>query len=176
MLLPQLVHALAFLIGLAAMEGLTWAMHRWVMHRPLWCWHRSHHDPSSGASFEPNDLFALVYVALTMALFWIGLDVQWRELWWMALGVTAYGLLYVLVHEGLLHRRIPLRLKTRHGYLLRLVQAHLLHHRTRERDGAVAFGFLWAPPDLERPQARQSGQRHGAHGRSTNGFSWRPPR
>jgi beta-carotene 3-hydroxylase len=142
MLLPEFVHALAFLIGLAAMEGLTWAMHRWVMHGPLWCWHRSHHDPDRRGSFEPNDLFALVYVALAMALFWIGLDVQWRVLWWMALGVTAYGLLYVLVHEGLLHQRIPLPLKVRHGYLLRLVQAHLLHHRTRERDGAVAFSFL----------------------------------
>lgn len=176
MFLFTLLHLLVFLAGVAAMEAMTWAMHRWVMHGPLWCWHRSHHDPDRGASFEPNDLFALVYVALAMALFWIGLDVQWRVLWWMALGVTAYGLLYVLVHEGLLHRRLHLPLKVRHGYLSRLAQAHLLHHRTRERDGAMAFGFLWAPPEREQPQGQRRGQRHGTRERSTSAFSWKPPR
>ncbi|NML16458.1 sterol desaturase family protein [Azohydromonas caseinilytica] len=158
MLLPKFVHLLAFLAGFAAMEVVAWAMHRWVMHGPLWCWHRSHHEPGGGSRFERNDLFGLVFAALAIALFWIGTDVQWRALWWMALGITAYGLLYVLVHDGLVHRRIPFPFKARRGYLLRLVRAHLLHHRSRERDGAVAFGFLWAP-DPERLEAQWHAQR-----------------
>jgi beta-carotene 3-hydroxylase len=161
MLLFTLLHLLVFLVGVVAMEAMTWAMHRWVMHGPLWCWHRSHHEPGRSSHVWHNDLFALAYVVLAMALFWLGLDVQWRALWWLALGVIAYGLLYVLVHEGLLHQRIPFPLKARRGYLLRLVDAHLQHHRTRKRDGAVAFGFLWAPGPAQ-PQALRRDRRRRA--------------
>jgi beta-carotene 3-hydroxylase len=35
----------------------------------------------------------------------------------------------------------------------RIVQAHRLHHAVEEREGAVSFGFLWAPP-AERLKAR----------------------
>jgi beta-carotene 3-hydroxylase len=71
-----------------------------------------------------------------------------------------YGLLYVLVHDGLVHRRIPFVKAPRRGYLKRLVQAHRMHHAVREREGAVSFGFLWAPrlerlrDELRRGRAR----------------------
>ncbi len=32
------------------------------------------------------------------------------------------------------------------AYLKRLIQAHRLHHAVRSREGAVSFGFLYAPP------------------------------
>jgi beta-carotene 3-hydroxylase len=30
-------------------------------------------------------------------------------------------------------------------YLQRIIKAHLVHHKTTGREGAVSFGFLWAP-------------------------------
>ena len=57
-----------------------------------------------------------------------------------------YGLLYFIVHDGLVHQRWPFRHVPRSGYLKRLVQAHRLHHAVEGRDGAVSFGFLYAPP------------------------------
>jgi len=58
---------------------------------------------------------------------------------------AGYGLLYAIVHDGLVHRRFRFVKPPKSGYLKRLVQAHRLHHAVRERDGAVSFGFLYAP-------------------------------
>jgi beta-carotene 3-hydroxylase len=31
-------------------------------------------------------------------------------------------------------------------YLQRIIKAHHIHHATRTKDGAVSFGFVYAPP------------------------------
>ena len=139
-----LLPAMLFLGAAAGMELVAFAVHKYWMHGPGWRWHRSHHAPRSGA-FEKNDLYALVFGALAVAVFWIG-AAAWPPLWWVGAGVSAYGLLYALVHEGIVHRRFPVPLRARRGYLKRLAQAHRLHHAAREREGAVSFGFLYAPP------------------------------
>lgn len=141
------VYALAFLVGLVGMEAVAWTTHRYLMHGPLWRWHRSHHEPRQGA-FETNDLFGVIFAAPPIALFALaGLSDQ-PALAWLAGGMTAYGALYAMVHDGLVHRRFPLPFTAKRGYLQRLVRAHHLHHLTRTRDGAVAFGFLVAPDPL----------------------------
>jgi beta-carotene 3-hydroxylase len=61
--------------------------------------------------------------------------------------------MYAVVHDGLVHARFPFRLVPRSGYAKRLVQAHRLHHATHGRDGAVSFGFLYAP-DVRKLKAR----------------------
>jgi beta-carotene 3-hydroxylase len=71
---------------------------------------------------------------------------QWPLLWWVGLGTLIYGILYFLVHDGLVHRRVPMPRTRLGGYLKRLVQAHRLHHSVHSREGAVSFGFLYAPP------------------------------
>jgi beta-carotene 3-hydroxylase len=147
-----LLNASAFLGALLAMEGVAWATHRWVMHGPLWVLHRSHHAPATGR-FERNDLFALFFASLAIALFWWGAAPGREAVSWSAAGVTAYGLLYALVHDGLVHRRWPMPRVRRGGYLWRLVQAHRLHHAVRTREGAVSFGFL-LPGDARRLAAR----------------------
>lgn len=125
------------------MEAAAAAVHRHIMHGWGWGWHRSHHEPAHG-KFERNDLYALVFAAAGVALFALG--GRWPALWWVGVGFLVYGMLYVLLHDGLVHRRLPLTFTPRRGYLKRLVQAHRLHHAVRGRDGAVSFGFLYAPP------------------------------
>jgi len=66
-------------------------------------------------------------------------------LFWISIGLVAYGILYFFVHDGLVHQRWPFRHVPRRGYLKRLYQAHKLHHAVEGRDGAVSFGFLYAP-------------------------------
>jgi beta-carotene 3-hydroxylase len=126
----------------AFMEFFAWFVHKHVMHGWGWNWHRSHHEPHDEA-LEKNDLYAVVFAGIVVGLFWIG-AAFWEPLWWMALGVTLYGLLYFIVHDGLVHQRWPFRATPRKGYAKRLVQAHKLHHATHGKDGAVSFGFLWA--------------------------------
>ncbi|HEX8308274.1 MAG TPA: sterol desaturase family protein [Allosphingosinicella sp.] len=139
------IFALGLVFGtVVLMEALAWAVHRHVMHGWGWGWHRSHHEPSRGR-FETNDLYALAFAALSLLLFTL-LAELWAPFWWVGVGTVVYGLLYALLHDGLVHRRLGFDLTPRNGYLKRLVQAHRLHHAVRGRDGAVSFGFLYAPP------------------------------
>jgi len=128
--------------GFVAMEGIAWLSHRYVMHGWGWGWHRSHHEPAAGW-FERNDLYALVGVALSIGLFLLAGRLQSPSLQALAAGITAYGLMYAFVHDGLVHQRWPFRYVPRHAYLRRLVQAHRLHHAVRTREGAVSYGFLF---------------------------------
>lgn len=152
-----------------AMEGVATALHRFVMHGALgWGWHRSHHAPRTGA-FEANDFYAVVFTVLSGALIASGMAGLW-PLRQIGIGLMLYGIAYFVVHDGLVHRRWPLRHVPRTGYLKRLVQAHRLHHAVDGRDGCVSFGFLYAPPTSELRQRLRRGRplrpphRAGSHG------------
>ncbi|MGE1081524.1 sterol desaturase family protein [Pseudomonas shirazensis] len=148
---------LTFLITLAAMEGVAYLAHKYIMHGFGWGWHRSHHEPRHGV-FEKNDLYAVVFAGLAITLIALG-TAGWYPLQWIGAGMTGYGLLYFIAHDGLVHRRWPLRIVPRHGYLKRLYQAHLMHHAVQGKDGCVSFGFLYSPT-IEQLKA-QLRARHG---------------
>lgn len=150
-----LVPAAIVAVTVIGMELIAVGVHRYVMHGWGWSWHRSHHEPASGL-FERNDLYAIVFAFVALLLFVVG--GSYPALWWVGLGMVVYGLLYALVHDGLVHQRFPVLRAPRSGYLKRLVQAHRLHHAVRKRDGAVSFGFLYAPP-VEQLVARLRAQR-----------------
>ena len=48
------------------------------------------------------------------------------------------------MHDGLVHQRMPFRIRVWHRYLRRLVEAHHLHHAVRSREDACRSGFLRA--------------------------------
>jgi len=151
------INLLAAVAAFAAMEGVAWFTHRYIMHGPLWALHRSHHEPRRGA-FELNDLFAFWFAGIAVALFWAGAAFEVPALWWAAVGATVYGAVYAFVHDGLVHQRWGTRFIPRGGYAKRLVQAHKLHHAVHERHGAVSFGFLWAA-DVRRLKAQLASRR-----------------
>lgn len=138
------VNAVIVAVTVVAMEGVALLAHRYVMHGPGWGWHRSHHEPHAG-TLEKNDLYAVVFGGLALALFLFA-SREFGPLYWIAVGMTLYGFLYFVVHDGLVHQRWPFRYVPRNGYLKRLVQAHRLHHAVEGREGCVSFGFLYAPP------------------------------
>ena len=138
---------LIFAATVAAMEGVAYLTHRYLMHGPLWFLHESHHVEREG-KVERNDLFGVLFAIPSIALIYLGTRGA-TPLLWIGLGMTAYGAIYFLFHDVLVHRRIGHSAKLRSRYLRRIVQAHHIHHATRGRDGAVSFGFLYAPP-LER--------------------------
>jgi beta-carotene 3-hydroxylase len=125
------------LLTFAAMEGAAWAMHKYVLHGPLWVLHRSHHEPGHGP-FERNDAVVLFYAALSAAAcvaggLWLG----------VGLGIALYGTIYFFVHDVLIHRRLRWFGKPVGEYLRAVDIAHKTHHATKGRDGARAFGMLW---------------------------------
>lgn len=138
-----ILNSLVFFITLAAMEGVAYLAHKYLMHGWGWGWHRSHHEPRTGW-FEKNDLYAVVFAGLAIVLIALGTQ-GLHPLEWIGAGMTAYGALYFVVHDGLVHRRWPFHLVPRRGYLKRLYQAHLMHHAVEGKDRCVSFGFLFAP-------------------------------
>ena len=124
-----------------AMEMIAWSAHKYVMHGWGWEWHRDHHEPHDKV-LEKNDLFGIVFGSFAMVLFAIGSFVS-VFLWWVAMGVTVYGMIYALIHDGLVHQRF-MRWVPKRGYAKRLVQAHKLHHATVGKHGGVSFGFVFA--------------------------------
>jgi beta-carotene 3-hydroxylase len=155
-LLPLLI----VLATILAMEGVAWASHRYIMHGFGWAWHRDHHEPHDKV-LEKNDLFGLVGAAMSIAMFALGspliLGAQaWWPATWIGLGVLCYGIIYTLVHDGLVHQRY-FRWVPRGGYAKRIVQAHKLHHATVGKEGGVSFGFVFAgdPARLKAELKRQ---------------------
>ncbi len=147
--MPQVLLNAALLVGtFVAMEAAAWALHRYVMHGWGWGWHRSHHAEGEGrfGPFELNDLYAVVMGATAFALIWLASRDGHHPAYYVGLGMSLYGLVYFVAHDVLVHRRISVRWTPKRGYLKRLVQAHRLHHATQGREGAVSFGFLYAPP------------------------------
>ena len=87
----------------------------------------------------------MVFAVLAIVLIAVGTGGVW-PLQWIGAGMTLYGALYFMVHDGLVHQRWPFRYVPRGGYLRRLYMAHSLHHAVRGKEGCVSFGFLYAPP------------------------------
>lgn len=119
--------AVATFVGsFLAMEAVSYATHRWVMHGFARGWHRSHHLPSQGG-LERNDLFPVCFSGLGFALF-AAASAGVPHLWPVAAGVTAYGACYLFVHEVYIHHRLPVPLPGRVRYLDWLREAHADHH------------------------------------------------
>jgi beta-carotene 3-hydroxylase len=151
-------YTLVTLAAFLTMEGWAWFAHKYIMHGWGWGWHKSHHDPDK-RGFEGNDLYGLVFAAIDVVLFWVGALPGLRWIWFIALGILFYGVMYGVVHDGLVHQRWPFRITPKRGYAKRLVQAHRLHHAVHGRDGGVSFGFLYAP-DVRHLKARLKAQGH----------------
>ena len=143
-----------------AMEWTAWASHKYIMHGWGWAWHRDHHEPHDNI-FETNDLYGIVGAVMSISMFALGSpmiagEYAWEPATWIGLGILSYGIIYTLVHDGLVHQRyfkwVPKR-----GYAKRLVQAHKLHHATVGREGGVSFGFVIArdPAKLKAELKRQ---------------------
>ena len=133
-----------FAAAFGFMEGVAWFTHKYVMHGFLWVWHRSHHSPRTGP-FELNDLFAVVFASPAIVAIYFGVHgTPW--LLPIGLGVTAYGAVYAMFHDGLVHRRYWTPLSSKSRFWKRLIQAHRIHHAVTTKQGCVSYGFLLAQP------------------------------
>jgi beta-carotene 3-hydroxylase len=149
---------LIFLVTVAGMEGFAYAMHRWVMHGPGWFLHASHHRVRPGM-FEWNDLYAVIFAVPSIVLIDLGVRQGWGSgTTAVGAGIAAYGAIYFLFHDWIVHRRLRHGIVPRSAYFKRIVQAHRLHHVIESRLGTVSFGFLYAPPVAVLKQQLQAGE------------------
>ena len=132
------------------MEGVAWFTHKYIMHGFMWMWHRSHHVKHP-YPLERNDLFALVFSIPSIALIVAGYEIP--ELDWLkfvGFGILGYGIFYFVFHDVIVHRRIKIPFVAKSKYMKRIMNAHYVHHTVHTKEGAEAFGFLYAPKKYEK--------------------------
>lgn len=131
------------MIGFVGMEVFSVFIHKYLFHGPLWFIHKTHHQPKS-KGIELNDVFSALFAAVSM---WLMFSAPGSSHWkfGVGLGITLYGLIYFVLHDIFVHRRIANKKAFQKGYFSAVQRAHWAHHRTFERDGSVSFGLLSFP-------------------------------
>ncbi len=154
------------LAAFATMEVWAALLHGRVWHHALWSIHRSHHTKRRGA-FEQNDALAFLHAPIAAGLIIYGCDGAPGPLreaaFGFGLGMTAFGAAYVLVHDGLVHRRLPVSGLARVPYLARVRDAHRVHHST----GGPPYGLFLGPLVLARRTAAGAHATDGARAART---------
>ncbi len=130
---PVLIAFGAFLV----MEPFTALMHRVVFHGFGMGWHRSHHEAPPPV-LEANALFPVVFAVATITVMAVGAWLGGGDvLTPLGIGITAYGATYLLVHDVVIHRRVPW-LPIPDGLGRRVRAAHNVHHLYSD----APFGFV----------------------------------
>ncbi|MDP2041328.1 MAG: sterol desaturase family protein [Algoriphagus sp.] len=139
-----MITAIGFIaLGFAAMEFSGWFIHKYLMHGPLWMIHKTHHQPSK-SFFELNDLFSLLFGSVALILIVLGAELfDYR--FWIGMGISLYGVLYFVLHDVLVHRRLKWFDRPRNTFLKGIFKAHQAHHRTNQKEDAVSFGLFVVP-------------------------------
>lgn len=130
--------ALAF----AGMEAFSWAFHKYVMHGPLWSIHQTHHLPQKGF-FELNDVFSLLFGLTAAVAIYVGLDTGNNVMAGAGFGVTAYGMVYFVLHDVAVHGRIKSRYLSRLPWIATIRRAHKIHHKYLEKNPGRSYGLLF---------------------------------
>ena len=146
----------------AAMEVLSYVLHRWVLHGLLWRMHRSHHDPAHGHGdgLEWNDLFAAFWGALSVGLLWVGrADPLASVAFPLGVGIAVYGALYFVLHDLYAHGRLG-AMRTKNPAAQSVKRAHGRHHQSLAKEGQEPYGLFLFPPSMGRrfERRRERGQ------------------
>ncbi|MCJ8209374.1 sterol desaturase family protein [Mucilaginibacter sp. RS28] len=136
-----LFNILIILLTIAGMELLSWAMHKYLFHGPLWFIHKTHHEQRNGW-FELNDVFSILFAGLSLWLMWEGHFEQDYRLF-IGIGISIYGTIYFIFHDWFIHNRFK-PFKTNNRYLLNIRRAHKMHHKSTEKWPSEEFGLLVA--------------------------------
>lgn len=138
----NIIIILAVFIG---MEPLTWLIHKYIMHGFLWSLHKDHHDHTSESDFEKNDYFFIIFALPAIVLFYIGVKNNFNHWFYIALGITLYGMAYFFVHDIFIHQRFKIFKNTKNPYFKAIRRAHKQHHKFLTKENGECFGFLFVP-------------------------------
>ncbi|MGK0359793.1 MAG: beta-carotene 3-hydroxylase [Bradymonadia bacterium] len=147
-------------VGLATalfMELWSAVLHGRLWHGPLWPMHESHHVPSG--KWEINDILSVSHAPIAMAMILYGcvgpIGVAREVLFGIGLGMTVFGFAYIIVHDGLVHGRLPVQGLAKFRYLRQVRNAHRVHHLT----GEAPYGLFYGPWVVKRMAKHKQAER-----------------
>ncbi len=135
-----LIISITFII----MEFVSWGTHKFIMHGFLWNLHKDHHQVDHSKFTQKNDWFFLIFAIPSAILISTGLE-ELTFSFFIGIGIASYGVAYVIIHEIIIHRRLPFLQRLNGNYIKTIRRAHKVHHKTREKDGSTCFGMLIVP-------------------------------
>eukprot|EP00882_Tetradesmus_deserticola_P025427 GHRQ01027930.1.p1 GENE.GHRQ01027930.1~~GHRQ01027930.1.p1 ORF type:complete len:286 (+),score=75.42 GHRQ01027930.1:607-1464(+) len=133
--------------GAVGMEMWARWAHKALWHdfAPGWALHKSHHETRIGP-FEANDVYAIINAVPAIALCLYGFltpTMTGSLCFGAGLGITLFGIAYMFVHDGLVHKRFPTGPIAELPYMKRVTVAHKLHHA--EKYKGVPWGLFLGP-------------------------------
>ena len=123
------------------MEIIAIVSHKYIMHGIGWYFHKSHHSKRK-STFELNDMYFILFSLPSVYSIISGIINTNYYILSLGIGIFLYGVIYVFLHDILVHNRFGVKISINNMYLKNIRKAHLKHHSNREKDGCTNFGFI----------------------------------
>ncbi|HBE43656.1 MAG TPA: beta-carotene hydroxylase [Bacteroidales bacterium] len=135
------------LISFLFMEFVAWSNHKYVMHGFLWSLHKDHHKGTNAGKpgFQKNDLFFIIYALPAIILLIAGFSSTNANMIAIGAGITLYGFTYFMIHDVVIHQRIPIFTNPANRYIKSIIRAHYAHHKPAGKDDFKNYGLLIFP-------------------------------
>lgn len=138
---------LLIILAFLFMEFVAWSNHKYVMHGFLWSLHKDHHltDIASKPVLQKNDFFFIIYATPAIILIISGLVLSNPYLLAIGAGITLYGFTYFMIHDVIIHKRLPLFRNSSGRYIKAIINAHNAHHKPKNVTDFKNYGLLIFP-------------------------------
>ena len=123
------------------MEIVAILTHKYIMHGPGWYLHKSHHT-NYDSVFQLNDLYFFFFSLPSMFCIIFGILYNNNILISIGIGMLFYGLIYIFIHDLIVHNRFNFKISYNNTYLKKIKKSHLKHHANKNKNGATDFGFI----------------------------------
>ena len=137
----MLLNILIIITTFFFMEFIAWATHKYIMHGFLWNLHKYQHVVNKDNTFQKNDSFFLIFALPSITLIYLGFE-GFRIIFFIGLGIALYGFAYFIVHEVIIHQRLPFFKRTSNRYIKGIRMAHKAHHKRLGKEDGTSFGML----------------------------------
>lgn len=131
------------------MEAVSWAMHKYLFHGPLWFIHKTHHQQKH-SFFEWNDVFSMGFAVLSLWLMWVARE-TFDYRFWTGAGISLYGIVYFIFHDWFIHNRFKWTYSVKNKYLLKIRRAHKMHHKSMLKRPSTEYGLLIVEGEKSKP-------------------------
>ncbi len=144
MITNYLLYISIILFSVLIMEVIAIFTHKYIMHGPGWFLHKSHHINylNNKRKFELNDIYFIFFSSPSIICMIYGFYYNNDIVFTIGVGISMYGLIYVFLHDVMVHQRFGIKIKINNSYFKKIKKAHLKHHSIKKKNGATNFGFI----------------------------------